>query len=243
MKTIFSLTLPVIMLCAGLSVPEASAQVVSETVPVSLYVERAPISSVLRTLFQEAGIHNYRIDDVAGGRVTADFRDVPFVLAMRQVLSAAKPPLTVEAEDGVYHVRVRLTIPSELTGETRFYKIGIKHYDAGRTARLLAHRDGLIDVPPNYVVTANSASPAVHTVPPTNQPATAGGAPVTASGLDPRNPGSSVAAPVEETVLPKGVKRIFALQSDNSLVIEATPKGFHDLTDLQLASEGYDLVY
>ena len=78
----------------------------------------------------------------------------------------------------------------------RFTKIRIKHYDAGMIADLITRPDGIIVVPPNFVVPAGTM------VPPKAAP----------------------------NVLTEGVRRIFVLESDNSLVIEATPEGLASLT-------------
>ena len=78
----------------------------------------------------------------------------------------------------------------------RFTKIRIRHYDAGMIADLITRPDGIIVVPPNFVVPAGAM------VPPKAAP----------------------------NVLPEGVRRIFVLESDNSLVIEATPEGLASLT-------------
>ena len=127
----------------------------------------------------------------------------------------------------MYHVRLRQPGMGDDLGEMRFYKISLKYYDALMIARLATHRDGLIEVPPNYPVSATSAAPS----------------PVSASvPAVPGSPATEHFSASPETGLPDGVKRIFALQSDNSLVIEATPKGFAELTDLPLASEGYEVV-
>ncbi len=109
-----------------------------------------------------------------------------------------------------------------------FTKIGIRHYDAGVMADLATRPSGIIVVPPNFVVPANSgpsfgsAAPAITTVggPPiaVTPPSTAGGVPAV--------------APAATNVLPDGVRRIFVLESDNSLVIEGTPEAAQALGDL-----------
>jgi hypothetical protein len=219
------------------------AQLAQQNILVSLSVRHATVSTALQTLFQQARIHNYVIDAQADGRINANFREVPFAIALRKVLFASTTPLMVDLEEGVYHVRVSFLDPTDLTGQMRFYKIGINHYDAGMLARLIAHPNGLVDVPPNFVVTTNAA--AATPTAPKNTPAVPG-----APASPPAAPYSAMpysVAPVPslvpQTEMPEGVKRIFALQSDNSLVIEATPKGFASLTDLQLASEGYEPVF
>ena len=58
------------------------------------------------------------------------------------------------------------------------------------------------------------------------------GGPNGANGLQ---PGQAAGA----NVLPPGVKRIFILESDNSLVVEATAQGYENLTDERLLSGGY----
>lgn len=77
-------------------------------------------------------------------------------------------------------------------------KIGIQHYDAGVIADLITRPNGIIVVPPNFVVPANPQPQA--------------------------NPAQAAPAVAPLRVLPPGVTRIFILQSDNSLVFE-TDKG------------------
>jgi hypothetical protein len=81
-------------------------------------------------------------------------------------------------------------------GGYQFTKIRIKHYDAGAIADLITRPDGIIIVPPNFVLPA----------------------------------GAMVPQKVVPNALPEGVRRIFVLESDNSLVIEATPEGLASLT-------------
>ena len=96
--------------------------------------------------------------------------------------------------------RAQSVAPFQKTGSDRyqFTKIRIKHYDAGMIADLITRPDGIIAVPPNFVVPAGMAAPQK--------------------------------APATANVLPEGVRRIFVLESDNSLVIEATPEGLASLT-------------
>jgi hypothetical protein len=244
-KAVFSLALPLALTVSGFSAQAVQAQIspaqlAQQNILVSLSVRHATVSTALQTLFQQARIHNYVIDAQADGRINANFHEMPLALALRKVLSASVTPLMVDIEEGVYHVRVSFLDQTDLTGQMRFYKIGINHYDAGMLARLIAHQNGLVDVPPNFVVTANLAAAAVTTSQPTNTPVVPG-----TPGSPPSAPYSVAPMPslVPQAEMPEGVKRIFALQSDNSLVIEATPKGFASLTDLQLASEGYEPVF
>ena len=244
-KAVLSLALPLALTVSGFFAQAVQAQIspaqlAQQNILVSLSVRRVTVSAALQTLFQQARIHNYVIDAQADGRINANFRDVPFAIALRKVLFASTTPLMVDLEEGVYHVRVSFLDPTDLTGQMRFYKIGINHYDAGMLARLIAHQNGLVDVPPNFVVTVNSAAAATPLPPATNTLAVPG-----TPGNSPAVPYSVAPMPslVPQTEMPEGVKRIFALQSDNSLVIEATPKGFASLTDLRLASEGYEPVF
>ncbi len=104
--------------------------------------------------------------------------------------------------------------PFQKTGSSRyqFTKIRIKHYDAGVIADLITRPDGIIAVPPNFVVPAGTAAP---------QKA----APTAAA-----NPNTALSPNTTANVMPEGVRRIFVLESDNSLVIEATPEGLASLT-------------
>ena len=94
------------------------------------------------------------------------------------------------------------------TDRYQFTKIRINHYDAGMIAYLITRPDGIIVVPPNFVVPVGTTAP---------QKAAPSAAPNTTLST-------------ASTVLPEGVRRIFVLESDNSLVIEATPEGLASLT-------------
>lgn len=108
--------------------------------------------------------------------------------------------------------------PNDST-QDHFTKIGIKHYDAVTMADLITRQGGIIVVPPNFVNSAGSgasiaaATPTVTTVP---------SGPVS-SASSPSGP--QVASAAANNVLPEGIKRIYALQSDNSLVIESSGTG------------------
>ncbi len=120
-------------------------------------------------------------------------------------------------------------------GPSVFTKIGIRHYDAGVMADLATRPSGIIVVPPNFVIPAGTgpssalAAPAVTTVggPPVSPvvPAAFGGVPI--------------AAPAGTNVLPDGVRRIFVLESDNSLVIEGTPDGAQALEGIIEGTAGH----
>ncbi len=124
---------------------------------------------------------------------------------------------------------------ADAEGQDRFYRIGVKHYDAGMMADLATRPDGIIEVPPNFVIPAGSAAsaagmspaaPAVTTVSPRSAFGPAGGlnTPVP-FGATPAVTGPQAAPAAANNVLPDGVRRIYARESDNSLVIEATPSG------------------
>lgn len=111
-----------------------------------------------------------------------------------------------------------------------FTKIGIRHYDAGVMADLATRPSGIIVVPPNFVIPAGGgpssllASPVVTTIGGLAAPS-----PFAAVGAAPSAP---VAAPATANVLPAGVRRIFVLEGDNSLVIEGTPEAAQSLREL-----------
>jgi len=247
-KTLFSLLIPAFLVGAGLA---ARAQTVAESKTVTLNVAQVSVQAALKALFAGAGVKNFVIDpDVPAGVGVGilSFNGVPFSVALSQVLSSTNPPLVSELRDGVYHIRTQSSSPTEsearlaqLTqaqdaGQTAFYKIGIKHYDAGVIVDAMTRQGGIILLPPNFVIPANAAAPGAL-------------APPTATMLGSQRPQSLVAptgvAPglMAANVLPPGVKRIFILESDNSLVIEATPQGYDNLTGERLLAGGYTQVY
>lgn len=246
-KTFFSLLIPAFLVGAGLA---ARAQTGTESRPVTLNVSQVSVQAALKVLFAGAGIKNFVVDpDVPAGVGvgTLSLNGVPFSVALSQVLSSTNPPLVSEMRDGVYHIRTQPSSPTEAearlaqltqaqdAGQTAFYKIGIKHYDAGVIADAMTRQRGIILLPPNFVIAANAAAPGAP-------------APPTTTTLGPQRPQAPMAlagvAPglMATNVLPPGVKRIFILESDNSLVIEATPQGYDNLTGERLLAGGYTQV-
>lgn len=239
------------MLLAGIS-PAARAQTGAESKPVTLNISQVSVQTALKMLFTGTGLRFAINPDVpvTAGVGSLSLSGVPFPAALKQVLRSVSPPLVAELWDGIYHIqtaasapasemRADFSAPTEDTGQNSFYKIGIKHYDAGMIADAMTHRDGIILLPPNFVIPSGFAGPSVPTGP---NVTTVGG---------PRNPGLTAptgsapqAGPLAAAnVLPPGVKRIFVLESDNSLVIEATPQGYNNLTGEGLFSRGYTQVY
>lgn len=105
-----------------------------------------------------------------------------------------------------------------------FYKVGIRHYDAGMMADLITRQDGIILVPPNFVIPANPSAPGMLAPPTVTTMASPppGPAATAPTGQTPPVAGPA-AAPAAANALPPGIKRIFVLESDNSLVFEADP--------------------
>lgn len=249
-KPVFSLLLPALLAGASLA---ALAQTGAESKPITLSVSQVPVQTALKLLFSSAGIRNFVIDPSIQGAPSVgslSLSGVPFSVALKQVLGAVNPPLVADLRDGVYHVHAGaaapldeqtvadFSTPAQDSGQNSFYKIGIKHYDAGMIADALTRRGGIILLPPNFVIASGAAMPSTSVTPT-----------VTTVGV-PRNLGPAApignaaqAGPAAATVLPPGVKRIFVLASDNSLVIEATPQGYDNLTGERLLSGGYTQVY
>lgn len=206
-----------------LSAPAVQAQAPPSAPLVTLTTAHSPVQKVLRTLFAEAGIRNFVIDADVQGTVNISLSAVSFPTALKQILGAVTPALDADVQDGIYHIRV---------APNNFTKIGLFHYDAAMMAGLVTRPDGIIDVPPNFVIAVNSAGM------PSSAPA--GTAPM--PGMPTNQGGPAVRGPVPavNAILPDGVKRIFALQGDNSLVIKSAPSSFARLsmnTD-QTESEG-----
>ena len=146
----------------------APAATAEPTKAISLNLVNVAVQASLRTLFTSAGIRNYIIDSDVQGFANINVNDVPFSLALRQLLSSVNPPLTYDVENGTYHVKVqRATAPPAPTinppaivspdgtspnvdpnAPKRFYRIPIDKYDAFIIASLLGAQ-GIVDVPVN----------------------------------------------------------------------------------------------
>lgn len=100
-----------------------------------------------------------------------------------------------------------------------FYKIGIQHYDAGMMADLATRQDAIVVIPPNFVIPDGGFAPALSGGPSVTTLGAPGGRPLpnTAPNAAP------APAPAANNRLPDGVERIYALRSDNSLVIQVKP--------------------
>lgn len=227
--SLYSLLLPALLGGAALVPAAANAQPAGDAATVSLDVTNVPVPTALRTLFKAADIRNFTIDADVQGMVNASLKDVPFPLALKQVLSLANQPLAADVQDGIYHVHLKPRLPdapaaskgagvsADTPGDaaqSQVYKTGINHYDARVMADLITRRSGIILVPSGLVMPGNLGA--------ANANMGAGGTfgpGVTPNGIVPAN-GPVPQSPVGSNLLPDGIKRIFALQSDNSLVIE-----------------------
>ncbi len=138
--------------------------------PISLNLVNVAVQASLRTLFTSAGIRNYIIDSDVQGFANINVSDVPFSLALRQLLSSVNPPLTYDVENGTYHVKVQRAAPApaptiattiianndgtspnvDPNAPKRFYHIPIDKYDAYVIAQLLGAQ-GIVQVPVNFV--------------------------------------------------------------------------------------------
>ncbi len=142
--------------------------------PITLNLINVPVQASLRTLFNSAGIRNYIIDSDVQGFANINVSEVPFSLALRQMLSSVNPPLTFDIENGAYHVKVQRATPppaptivppsttvagADETGTStadqpkRFYRIPIDKYDAFYIATLLG-ATGIVRVGVNDVIPA-----------------------------------------------------------------------------------------
>ena len=136
--------------------------------PISLNLIQVPVQTALRTLFSSAGIRNYAIDPGVQGYANINVSDVPFSLALRQLLNSGNPPLDFTIANGVYQIKVAAppTPPptkvdltaSDPAGEKNgagqpkgLYTIPIDSYDASQIAALVG-QSGIIFVGANTVV-------------------------------------------------------------------------------------------
>lgn len=97
---------------------------------------------------------------------------------------------------------------------SQFFKIGVQHYDAGMMADLVTRQDAIVVVPPNFVIPDGGFAPALSGGPVVTTLGAPGGRPL------PNAAPTAAPAPVANNRLPDGVERIYALRSDNSLVIQ-----------------------
>lgn len=109
--------------------------------------------------------------------------------------------------------------PSQTDAAGQFYKIGVQHYDAGMMADLVTRQDPIVIVPPNFVIPSGGFAPALSGGPAT----TTLGAPGLRPAPNTLPTAASAPTPPANNRLPDGVERIYALQSNNSLVIQMTP--------------------
>ncbi len=133
--------------------------------PISLNLINVPVQTALRTLFSSAGIRNYNIDAGVQGYANVNVSDVPFSVALNQLLHSVNPPLSSSIVDGVYQIKVEqaappppVTVTTPNTDPTRpvtadqpksFYVIPVDSYDAYYIATLVG-ATGVIEVVPNY---------------------------------------------------------------------------------------------
>ena len=135
--------------------------------PISLNLINVPVQTALRTLFSSAGIRNYAIDPGVQGYANINVSDVPFSLALRQLLNSGNPPLDFTLTNGVYQIKVAapaaapaVTVTQNNTDPTtnsgadqpkRLYVIPIDSYDASEIASLVG-QTGIVFVGANIVV-------------------------------------------------------------------------------------------
>lgn len=133
--------------------------------PISLNLINVPVQTALRTLFSSAGIRNYAIDPGVQGYANINVSDVPFSLALRQLLNSGNPPLDFTLLNGIYQIKVAAPVapptptivaPSDPSNPVstadapkRFYTIPIDSYDAYYIAQLVG-QTGIVQVLPNY---------------------------------------------------------------------------------------------
>ena len=157
------------LLSLSLSTAPVRAQDVSATdskKPISLNLINVPIQTALRTLFSSAGIRSYSIDAGVQGNANINVSDIPFSVALRQLVQSGNPPLTFSLVDGVYQIKVAqpATTPAvdvqqssvdggkgvtEANAQKQFFVIPIDSYDAYYIATLVG-ATGVVEVVPNY---------------------------------------------------------------------------------------------
>lgn len=78
---------------------------------VSLSLQDAPVRRTIETIFKQAGIKNYVIDNEVAGVVTLTLTDQPLESALKLVMRASSLPLTYTVENGVWIVKPRRITP------------------------------------------------------------------------------------------------------------------------------------
>lgn len=137
--------------------------------PISLNLINVPIQTALRTLFSSAGIRSYNIDSGVQGYANINVSDIPFSVALRQLLSSGNPPLTFSIDNGVYNIKVQSAAPTTPATNVvapapgtevasadqpkRYYTIPIDSYDAYYIAQLVG-ATGVVEVLPNITMGA-----------------------------------------------------------------------------------------
>jgi len=151
---------------AALPVRAQDAGTADNGKPISLNLINVPVQTALRTLFSSAGIRNYAIDPGVQGYANINVSDVPFTLALRQLLNSGNPPLDFTLQNGIYQIKVAAPPAAPVVSVTtppvnpdgtqntadqpkRFYTIPIDSYDAFQIANLVG-QTGIILVGPNY---------------------------------------------------------------------------------------------
>ena len=79
---------------------------------VTLSLQNVPVQAALRTLFSRAGVSSYVIDPDVQGYANVQVSDVPFTLALRQLLRSVQSPLDFTATGGTYHITLKQVAPS-----------------------------------------------------------------------------------------------------------------------------------
>ncbi len=134
--------------------------------PISLNLINVPIQTALRTLFSSAGIRNYTIEPGVQGYANITVSDVPFSVALNQLLGSGNPPLDFSVVGGIYNIKLKTAAPAPAVNVAvptdpnnppaqvadqpkRFYSIPINSYDAYYIATLVG-QTGIVEVVPNY---------------------------------------------------------------------------------------------
>ncbi len=141
--------------------------------PITLNLQNVPIQTALKLLFNAAGIHNYTIASDVQGTANINSANVPFTIALTNLLNSVGAAFTVE--NGSYNVAIKRPTPAppvvvtpqpngntivggsqDSTASTadqpkRFYPIPVNKYDAYYLALLLGSQ-GLVRVDVNGIL-------------------------------------------------------------------------------------------
>ena len=127
-----------------------------------LNFQNAPVTQVLKTLFQSVGA-SYTIASDVQGTVNVSIADASFDTALKNILRSTTPPLTYDLTDNTYNVKVKKAEvkavavdpnapdPKADATKKQWYKINVDSLDPAYVALLFAPGKATI-IQPNIIL-------------------------------------------------------------------------------------------